>query len=130
MTLKERLGDPRGKRFVLTGHGIPGVASGSPPVQRSRAHLGMEIVIARPDGYELDPETALIGRSRSIKVVSSSHHQRSRRRRGRSRRGVCEILGIGEAVGQPEESRPSARRCVTGDSPRNGSSPLDRGRRS
>lgn len=63
MTLKERLGDPRGKRFVLTWAWHPKALPTAVPASAAlaAAHLGMEIVIARPDGYELDPEdTALI----------------------------------------------------------------------
>jgi N-acetylornithine carbamoyltransferase len=49
MTLQEQFGPVEGKRFVLTWAWHPA------------AGLGMEIVIARPEGYELDPEdTALI----------------------------------------------------------------------
>src|SRR5262245_31638008 len=63
MTLKERLGDPRGKRFVLQWawhpKALPTAVTASAAL--AAAHLGMEIVIARPEGYELDPEdTALI----------------------------------------------------------------------
>jgi len=63
MTLKERLGDPRGKRFVLTWAWHPKALPTAVPASAAlaAAHLGMEIVIARPDGYELDPEdTALV----------------------------------------------------------------------
>ena len=63
LTLKERLGDPRGKRFVLTWAWHPKALPTAVPASAAlaAAHLGMEIVIARPDGYELDPEdTALI----------------------------------------------------------------------
>ncbi|HSE68418.1 MAG TPA: N-acetylornithine carbamoyltransferase [Gemmatimonadales bacterium] len=63
LTLKERLGDPRGKRFVLTWAWHPKALPTAVPASAAlaAAHLGMEIVIARPDGYELDPEdTALV----------------------------------------------------------------------
>jgi N-acetylornithine carbamoyltransferase len=63
MTLKEKLGDPRGKRFVLQWAWHPKALPTAVPASAAlaAAHLGMEIVIARPDGYELDPEdTALI----------------------------------------------------------------------
>ena len=65
MTLKEKLGDPRGKRFVLTWAWHPKALPTAVPASAAiaAASLGMEIVIARPDGYELDPEdTALIRR--------------------------------------------------------------------
>jgi len=63
MTLKERLGDPAGKRFVLSWAWHPKALPTAVPASAAlaAAQLGMEIVIARPDGFELDPEdTALI----------------------------------------------------------------------
>ncbi len=65
MTLKERLGDPQGKRFVLTWAWHPKALPTAVPASAAiaAASLGMEIVIARPEGYELDPEdTAIIRR--------------------------------------------------------------------
>jgi len=63
LTLQERLGQVEGKRFVLTWAWHPQALPTAVPasVALAAAGLGMEIVIARPDGYELDPEdTALI----------------------------------------------------------------------
>ena len=65
MTLREKLGDPAGKRFVLTWAWHPKALPTAVPASAAlaAAGLGMEIVIARPEGYELDPEdTALIRR--------------------------------------------------------------------
>ncbi|MGE0352656.1 MAG: N-acetylornithine carbamoyltransferase [Gemmatimonadales bacterium] len=65
LTLKEKLGETRGKRFVLTWAWHPKPLPTAVPVSAALAgaRLGMEIVIARPDGYELDPEDmALIRR--------------------------------------------------------------------
>jgi N-acetylornithine carbamoyltransferase len=65
MTLREKLGDPAGKRFVLTWAWHPKALPTAVPASAAlaAAQLGMEIVIARPEGYELDPEdTALIRR--------------------------------------------------------------------
>lgn len=65
LTLREKLRDPAGKRFVLTWAWHPKALPTAVPASAAlaAAHLGMEIVIARPDGYELDPEdTALIRR--------------------------------------------------------------------
>jgi N-acetylornithine carbamoyltransferase len=63
LTLQERLGRLQGKRFVLTWAWHPHALPTAVPVSAAlaAAGLGMEIVIARPEGYELDPEdTALI----------------------------------------------------------------------
>jgi N-acetylornithine carbamoyltransferase len=63
MTLKEKLGQVEGKRFVLTWAWHPRALPTAVPASAAlaAARLGMEIVIARPAGYELDPEdTALI----------------------------------------------------------------------
>jgi N-acetylornithine carbamoyltransferase len=63
MTLREKLGTVEGKRFVLTWAWHPKALPTAVPVSAAlaAARLGMEIVIARPEGYELDPEdTALI----------------------------------------------------------------------
>ena len=63
LTLRESLGDARGKRFVLNWAWHPKALPTAVPVSAAlaAARLGMEIVIARPDGFELDPEdTALI----------------------------------------------------------------------
>jgi N-acetylornithine carbamoyltransferase len=63
LTLQERLGRVEGKRFVLTWawHPRPLSTAAAASAALAAARLGMEIVIARPEGYELDPEdTALI----------------------------------------------------------------------
>jgi N-acetylornithine carbamoyltransferase len=65
LTLRETLGETQGKRFVLSWAWHPKALPTAVPVSAAlaAARLGMEIVIARPDGYELDPEdTALIRR--------------------------------------------------------------------
>jgi N-acetylornithine carbamoyltransferase len=66
MTLRERLGHVEGKRLVLTWAWSPNAFPTGGPVSAAlaAARLGMEIVIARPEGYELDPEdTALVRRT-------------------------------------------------------------------
>ncbi|HUF36605.1 MAG TPA: N-acetylornithine carbamoyltransferase [Gemmatimonadales bacterium] len=65
LTLREKLGDTAGKRFVLSWAWHPKALPTAVPASAAlaAARLGMEIVIARPEGYELDPEdTALIRR--------------------------------------------------------------------
>jgi N-acetylornithine carbamoyltransferase len=58
LTLREKFGDPRGKRFVLMWAWHPRALPTAVPASAAiaAAMLGMEVVIARPDGYELDPE--------------------------------------------------------------------------
>jgi N-acetylornithine carbamoyltransferase len=66
LTLQEKLGEVAGKRFVLTWAWHPRPLPTAVPASAAlaAARLGMEIVIARPEGYELDPEdTALIRRT-------------------------------------------------------------------
>lgn len=59
-TMVERLGNPRGKRFVLTW--APQVNATPMAVPHSAVlaakNLGMEVIIARPDGYGLLPTYA------------------------------------------------------------------------
>lgn len=65
MTLRERLGETSGKRFVLTWAWHPRALPTAVPASAAlaAARLGMEIVIARPPGYELDPEDTALVRS-------------------------------------------------------------------
>jgi N-acetylornithine carbamoyltransferase len=59
LTLREKLGgDPRGKRFVLTWAWHPKALPTAVPVSAAlaAARLGMEVVIARPEGWQLDPD--------------------------------------------------------------------------
>jgi N-acetylornithine carbamoyltransferase len=65
MTLRERLGDPRGKKFVLAWAWHPKALPTAVPASAAlaAAQLGMEVVITRPKGFDLDPEDqALIER--------------------------------------------------------------------
>lgn len=58
LTLRERLGDPRGKRFVLTWAWHPKPLPTAVPASAAlaAARLGMDVVVARPAGYNLDPD--------------------------------------------------------------------------
>jgi N-acetylornithine carbamoyltransferase len=62
MTLREKLGHLEGKRFVLTWAWHPKPLPTAVPVSAAlaAATLGMEIAIARPEGYELDSEDAAL----------------------------------------------------------------------
>lgn len=58
LTLRESLGETRGKRFVLNWAWHPKALPTAVPVSAAlaAARMGMEVVIARPEGFELDPE--------------------------------------------------------------------------
>ncbi len=64
LTIRERLGDTVGRKFVLSWAWHPKPLPTAVPASAAiaAAHLGMDVVIARPDGYDLDPEdTRVIG---------------------------------------------------------------------
>lgn len=62
LTLFEKLKDPRGKRFVLSWTWHPKALPTAVPASAAlaAARLGMEVVIARPPGFDLDPEDAAL----------------------------------------------------------------------
>ncbi len=134
MTLREKLGETRGKRFVLTWAWHPKALPTAVPASAAlaAAQLGMEIVIARPPGYELDPEdTALIRHARAAQGGEFVHIIDDPDDAVVGADAVyVKSWGSVKLYGQPEEERPSARRCATGGSPRSGSSPPARGKAS
>jgi N-acetylornithine carbamoyltransferase len=58
LTLKEKLGETRGKKFVLQWAWHPKPLPTAVPVSAAlaAAHLGMEVAIVHPPGFELDAE--------------------------------------------------------------------------
>ena len=58
LTLRERLGDPRGKKFVLQWAWHPKSLPTAVPASAAlaAAHLGMAVTIAHPEGFDLDPD--------------------------------------------------------------------------
>jgi N-acetylornithine carbamoyltransferase len=58
LTLREHLGETHAKRFVLQWAWHPKALPTAVPASAAiaAAHLGMEVVIARPAGYDLDPD--------------------------------------------------------------------------
>jgi N-acetylornithine carbamoyltransferase len=58
LTIREHLGTTRGKRFVLMWAWHPKALPTAVPASAAiaAAHLGMQITIARPTGYDLDPD--------------------------------------------------------------------------
>jgi len=61
LTMREHLGETTGKRFVLMWAWHPKALPTAVPASAAlaAAHLGMEVVIARPPGYDLDPDDYL-----------------------------------------------------------------------
>ncbi|HEX5005091.1 MAG TPA: N-acetylornithine carbamoyltransferase [Gemmatimonadales bacterium] len=57
-TLREKLGDTRGRRFVLTWAWHPKALPSAVPVSAAlaAARMGMEVTIAAPEGCDLDPD--------------------------------------------------------------------------
>jgi len=62
LTLVEKLKEPKGKRFVLSWTWHPKALPTAVPASAAlaAARLGMEVVIARPPGFDLDPEDAAL----------------------------------------------------------------------
>jgi N-acetylornithine carbamoyltransferase len=62
MTLREKLRDPRGKRFVLSWTWHPKALPTAVPASAAlaAARLGMNVVIAHPAGFDLDSEDAAL----------------------------------------------------------------------
>jgi N-acetylornithine carbamoyltransferase len=58
LTIREHLGDTVGRKFVLSWAWHPKPLPTAVPASAAiaAAHLGMEVVIARPEGYDLDPD--------------------------------------------------------------------------
>lgn len=58
LTMRERLGETAGKKFVLMWAWHPKALPTAVPASAAiaAAHLGMDVVVARPEGYDLDPD--------------------------------------------------------------------------
>ena len=58
MTLREKLGETRGRKFVLSWAWHPKALPTAVPASAAiaAAQCGMDVVIARPDGFDLDPD--------------------------------------------------------------------------
>lgn len=66
-TMVEKLGEPRGKKYVLTWAWHPKPLPVATPHSQllSAAHLGMDITLLRPPGYDLDPEMVAAAEQRT-----------------------------------------------------------------
>ncbi|HEU4828203.1 MAG TPA: N-acetylornithine carbamoyltransferase [Gemmatimonadales bacterium] len=58
MTLREELGATRGRKFVLSWAWHPKALPTAVPASAAlaAAQIGMDVVVARPDGFDLDPD--------------------------------------------------------------------------
>ena len=70
MTLIEKLGEPRGKRFTLAWTWHPKALPTAVPASAAlaAARLGMDLTLAHPDGFELDAEDLA-----SIEATARAH---------------------------------------------------------
>ena len=66
-TMLEKLGDPRGKKYVLTWAWHPKSLPVATPHSQlmSAANLGMDVTILRPEGWGLEPEVVRRARERA-----------------------------------------------------------------
>jgi N-acetylornithine carbamoyltransferase len=66
-TMLEQLGDPRGKKYVLTWAWHPKSLPVATPHSQlvSAANLGMDVTVLRPEGYGLEPEVMRLARERA-----------------------------------------------------------------
>lgn len=108
LTLREKLGTTRGKRFVLQWAWHPKPLPTAVPASAAlaAAHLGMDVVIAHPPGFDLDPDdlTALRGVARDRGGSVSVLHDRAEALRGAEAVYVKSWGALG-AFGRPEEER-------------------------
>lgn len=67
LTLKEKLGEPRGRKYVLTWAWHPKSLPLATPHSQllSAAALGMRVVLLRPPGWDLDPRMFAAARARA-----------------------------------------------------------------
>lgn len=108
LTLREKLGNPRGKRFVLQWAWHPKPLPTAVPASAAlaAAHLGMEIVIAHPPGYELDPDdlSAIKSLASARGGTVSATHDRARALAGADAVYVKSWGALG-CFGRPDEER-------------------------
>ncbi|HTI14958.1 MAG TPA: N-acetylornithine carbamoyltransferase [Dictyobacter sp.] len=80
VTMTEHLGNPKGKKYVLTWAYHPKALPMATPNSQMLAacDLGMEVVVAHPQGWELDPEILAVAKQRAEQGGGSfaiSHNQ-------------------------------------------------------
>jgi N-acetylornithine carbamoyltransferase len=108
LTLQERLGDPGGKRFVLQWAWHPKPLPTAVPASAAlaAAHLGMDVVIAHPVGFELDPDDMSAIRSLAGARGGSVHTTADRAEAlGGADAVYVKSWGALSAFGRPDEER-------------------------
>jgi N-acetylornithine carbamoyltransferase len=72
-TMVERLGEPSGKKYVLTWAWHPKALPVATPHSQmlAAADLGMDVTVLRPEGYGLEPEIVRQGRERAESLGGS-----------------------------------------------------------
>lgn len=67
LTIQEKLGDPRGQKYVLTWTWHPKALPVATPHSQllAAADLGMEVTLLRPEGFGLEPEVVRRARARA-----------------------------------------------------------------
>jgi N-acetylornithine carbamoyltransferase len=73
VTIQEKLGDPRGRKYVLTWAWHPKSLPLATPHSQllAAAGLGMRVVHLRPEGYDLDPDVVAEAKRRAEKLGGS-----------------------------------------------------------
>lgn len=81
LTLKEKLGRPQGKKYVLTWAPHPKALPMATPNSQLLAacDLGMDVVLAHPDGWELDQEIIAVAGQRAALAGGSLAVERDQR---------------------------------------------------
>lgn len=80
VTIKEKLGNPRGKKYVFTWVPHPKALPTATPNSQmiSACELGMDVVVVHPPGWELDEDIIKIAQSRTKETKGSlriTHNQ-------------------------------------------------------
>ena len=109
MTLRERLGDPRGKKFVLAWAWHPKALPTAVPASAAlaAARLGMEVVIARPQGLRPRPRGPGADRALGPRDAGGSARLCDDLDAGLAGADAVYVKSWGslEAFGRPEEER-------------------------
>jgi N-acetylornithine carbamoyltransferase len=90
-TLVERLGDPRGVKYVLTWAWHPKSLPVATPHSQllAAADLGMEVTVLRPQGWGLDPKVVAAARARAESLGGSVRETDDQEAAYRGARVVC-----------------------------------------